>query len=293
MKTLYHTSVKDTFTKDLNTKISWITLNVNNRDYTAFLDNNLPVPTILQHHNIGYKIAWAIKGYFGTKKSNAFYLDTVEKLVLLFNDCNVTDVQTKVTAYSHLCKALYDLKDFSDIEDRRNKKSFVERNRKTNAKEFFKDEIFEMARFKCYDLKLDGRLSYEACYDVFYTINLKYNLGKDKDIKYKAKSVYEWTRKNYNPIFKSLDQKIEANRKKHKKYNNKRYGNEGEELVTRSENAKLQTKNMIDKNKAKVLGAIKSLEFLQEKVTSVRLAEYTGLSRQTCSKYLREIKSEK
>ena len=127
----------------------------------------------------------------------------------------------------------------------------------------YKDKLFELARFKCYDLKLENRLTYEAVYDVFYTMNYTYDLKKaPSDIKAKAKNDYLWVLNNYDPVFFTTEEKVAARRITKRKYNNKvnkTILTVEDELMTRSENMIKQNKILGDKYKEKVLSVTTGL----------------------------------
>lgn len=287
---------KELITQESNTpyrKTSWINIQVNNNDYTAFIDNDLPIPTILQHRNTGYSLHWEIDGFFATQKNRDYFLDVSQKIAVLFNDSALFEYRAKVNAWSKFCEMVYYLKDFSHIQDKR-KKSRRTFN-KANHGLLYQDKLFELARFKCYDLKLENRLTYEAVYDVFYTMNNTYDLQKSpSDIKAKAKNVYNWVDKNYDPIFFTEEEKIEARRITKRKYNNKINKTilTGEdELMTRSENMIKQNKILGDKYKEKVLNITTGMfkdEYKKSngKWNISKIAKEIDVSRNTVMKYI-------
>lgn len=294
MSTLYHNNGDFKITEGLNhQKYSYFTIRVENFDYSAWIEHDLPTPTIINHTKYGYTLTWALNGFFWTGKGKNYLNDTINKILSLIPDSSIYENVPFVTKYSLVCEMIYHLHDFQHIPDRRVK---VKRDfKKHNEKSMAKDEIFEIARFQCYDLKLQGRLTYEACYDIFYTVNLKYKLGKKDDIKYKAKSVYAWTRDNYNPEFLTLEAKHERKRIAQNKYYKKKNNIEtkGEDkLMTREENARLQAIQKEEDNYNKVLECIRQMSFLQIKINAVNISKEIDMTRQTASKYLKMIKAE-
>lgn len=92
--------------------------------------------------------------------------------------------------------------------------------------------------------------------------------GTYSEAKAKAKSIYHWYKEN----------NFRTSSRIH--------------TMTRAEAAKNATKIKIEKNRSAVESAITSMKLFQEKITALKVAEITGISRQTCSKYLKELKSE-
>lgn len=62
--------------------------------------------------------------------------------------------------------------------------------------------------------------------------------------------------------------------------------------MNRTKNALRQSLNKSKRNKASVLSVVSSMKFLNEKVTAVAVAKNCDLSRQVCSKYIKELRSE-
>lgn len=274
-------------------KTTWINIQVNNNDYTAFMDNDLPVPSILQHKNRGYSLHWEIDGFFGTQKNRDYLLDVSQKIAILFNDSSLYDHIAQINALSKFCEMVYHLRDFSHIQDKRQKSQRT--FNKANYGLLYKDKLFELARFKCYDLKLENRLTYEAVYDVFYSMNYTYDLKKaPSDIKAKAKNVYNWVLHNYDPVFFTTEEKIAARRITKRKYNNKTNKtilDEQDELMTRSENMIKQNKILGDKYKEKVLsvttGLLKDIYKKSNGTWNIsKIAKDINVSRNTVMKYI-------
>jgi len=62
--------------------------------------------------------------------------------------------------------------------------------------------------------------------------------------------------------------------------------------MNRTQNALKQSKKKSKKNKASVLSVVRSMTFLNEKITAIEVAKNCSLSRQVCSKYLKELREE-
>nr|WP_032072634.1 hypothetical protein [Aliarcobacter butzleri]AHG28733.1 hypothetical protein [Aliarcobacter butzleri] len=294
MSELYHNNGDFKITNGLNHQnFSYLTIRVENHDYSAWVEHNLPTPTIINHTKYGYVLSWALNGYFANKNAKQYLIDTTNKILALIPNSSIYEFEPFKTQYSFICEMIYHLADFRNIVDKRTK--IKRKFKKHNTGLMAKDEIFEMARFQCYDLKLQGRLSYEAVYDIFYTLNNKYNLGKEDDIKYKAKNVYTWVKDKYNPKFFTEEEhkhaKRKSNRKHYIKKNNLKDKRE-DELMTRNENAKLQAKKKVDENIELCKEALITLNFMKIKITAVSLGEQVNLTRQTAGRYLKMILEE-
>lgn len=267
--------------------IFWLNFRVDGSDTSYFLEQDLPAPTLIQHQKDYYTLHYAIDGFIGTKKLREYVNDTKEKIALLLGATYLEYNPSYTNSFSNFTKYVYTLNMFSNIRDLRIKDT-IKRRKEPGLLD--KDKIFELARFKCYDLKLHDKLTFEACYEAFYTINTSYELNKShSDIKAKARSVYKWTDEHYNPVALTNDE-IRANRKEYDKkyYENKRKkGNE----MTRQEHAKRIHTKLADDTKKKVLNLITGMFKDEYKKKNgnwniTKIAKDSGTSRPTVMKYL-------
>lgn len=269
--------------------IFWLNFRVDGNDTSYFIEQDLPIPTLIQHHANWYNLHYAIDGFIGTKKIREYVEDTKEKIALLLGATLLEFNPSYINGFSNFSEYIYKLKAFSDIRDLRVKET-IKRRPEPGIEN--RDKIFELARFKCYNLKLHDRLTYEACYEIFYSINIEYNLNKDKsDIKAKAKSVYKWTDEHYNPIALT-DDEIKANRKAYDKKYYARINNKKEdEIMTRQEIAKKNAIRNAEVAKRKVLNLVCGMfkDEYKKKNGSwhiSKIAKDSGTSVNTVKKYL-------
>ena len=103
----------------------WIHLKANNKDYTRFLDLDLPTPTLLTHIPQGYIIAWAINGFAGTKAIQEYSRDIKDKLNALLDSETLYYNPKQSKDFSHVLKYVYELSLFSHIPDKRVKINHV------------------------------------------------------------------------------------------------------------------------------------------------------------------------
>ena len=64
-------------------QVFWLNFRVNNTDTSYFMEQDLPIPTLIQYFNKSYNIHYAIDGFVGTAKLRDYVRDIQEKIALL------------------------------------------------------------------------------------------------------------------------------------------------------------------------------------------------------------------
>ena len=180
-----------------------------------FLDVDLPIPTILTNYYrndtyCGYRLSYLIDGYFGTKKGFEYLSDVDIKIQFALNNKHVEreffhrDTKYLINEYSHVYENnIYQLSDFQHLE-----KPLITKKQREIITTGLQDSFFDIARFRVYTDKQNDVLSYERALYHFEEINEQYfnNKYSLSDIRAKAKSTYEWTKKYYTGVNGSFEE---------------------------------------------------------------------------------------
>ena len=231
-----------------------------------FLDNGLPFPNYHKHYTgKGYAIAWCIDGFFHTKKGTEFLNDTIARFIITFKEYEPRRLAYKPSEYVDTQKILaktFKLKEISKHLD-----SIKTHKKAPTRADSFADSTFWAIKLYCEDeIRLTGFVVYSTLERWALDTFLEYK--EQSTIRAKCRSVW-----NY---YEERDFKLKEYKRK---YTDK------ENLMSRQDHIKKVHEQRAKETEAKILGAIESLTFLQEKITATKIAEYTKLHRNTVSKF--------
>jgi predicted HTH domain antitoxin len=249
-------------------------------DGTEWIDYDLPIPTILKHINKGYFVGWAINGYFGTAKGQKFLNDIIARFLISFKEYNIERLPFKPNKKilddktAQIYKKIYKLKEFSKQLDSLPTKNFA-----PQRANMFEDFTFWAIKLYAEDMiRKTGFIVYQSLED-WAMSQFVYNGHKERStVRAKCRSVFNWyetrnfdisTKNTHKPLKEYLE----------------------ETKMTRKEHITNINKKRAEEKKAKVIGAIQSLKFLQEKISVRKVAEQAGISTKTAQKYLKELKA--
>lgn len=225
--------------------------------------NKAPQPTIAWQltGEGGFIVAYDINGYF-KKPKHVKYLRDVTKRFEQTYDCKQTDIEPVTQPYI-FNGFLYDLCEVAKDLERLNKRIKTFSHDKQNKS--LDDELFKKAQIVCNHLIRDfGSFTQQELY-----LAIKHDLGgTESEAKAKSKNMYRYFKnRNWKPVGRVHE-------------------------MSRSENAKKQSKLKAIEAKNKVRSVVESMKFLNEKITYVSVAKASELSRPTATKYLNELKEE-
>jgi len=249
---------------------------------TEWIEEGLPTPTYHEHINIGYMIAYALDGYFGTTQGTQYLNDIIARFLITFRECKPTRISSSSlsfearrssssTPYGTYFNKIYKLKELQALKSMSNNKL----PRATADK--FEDFTFWAIKFHCEDLIKEQGVVSAAQLIQFALDNFE---GKEHStLKAKCRSVW-----NY---YEQRDWSIPVPYK--------RKCTEEQYMATRQENMNKVNQNRIIKNRNKIKAVLDDI-FLQDdikfkngKYRVGKIAELTNLTRQSVSKYLKEM----
>ncbi len=286
-------------------KIIVLQVRKDKRDFSDWIQADLPQPTIIAESWDGYFIGWGIAGKIETKEQKKFYKDlslrlkkTLLKKTQLHN-IKVSSIYalryTLENGYIETNKKIYEMKDIASFclslskKEEKEKKIIID-----DTKEEFaifagtytktEDALFDFIRYKAYDYKKNNMINniettLEDLENYCRAIaEIGYDLigGKGLSTAYaKAKNIAKWVLENYG-----------NGKRKRKMKNDKEYE------MTRRENIVRINKLRAEDRKLRVQQAIESLKFVGERVSVRKVAEYANISTKTAQKYLKQLKEE-
>ena len=273
------------------------------RDFSDFIDAELPHPSLIIETWDGYFISWAVKGKITTKAQKEFYKDLslrLKKTLLKRTSLNRVEnssiwaIQYALKdGYIENNKIAYEMKylascceSLTSKEEKEKKLSNITTKEELSifAGTYKKSEdaLFDFIRFKAYDYKKINIINnietkFEDLENYCLAIaNLGYEIiGSSKGIgslKSKAKNIAKWTFDNYqNGTKKKKDVSKELE-------------------MTRKENMTRINKLKAEDCRIKVKQAVEALSFLGEKISVRKVASYAKISTKTAQKYLKEFR---
>jgi len=225
-------------------------------DGEELFEYSLPHPASYERHGDYYIVSYIINGYFHTNKSQAYLNDIIARFML---SMEVLSVDVTLTKQKN--KAI-DLKSFQGL------KSIV-RPKHTETVDCGRDNVFWSIKLYLEQLIKEYGEGKLIAYSLIesYAFNNFVDRTKDKStLKAKCRSIW-----NY---YDDRGWIIPKRRGKG---------------MSRAEGAKIAHKAKADRAKAKVLGAIEALKFLQEKINIANVSRQAQVSRDTAKKYLIEL----
>ena len=245
---------------------------------TEWIDQGLPQPTYHEHINIGYIIAYALDGYFGTAQGTEYLNDIIARFLISFRECKPTRVPSRrpTASFSSCTRSgtysprIYKLRELQAL------KSLSSNKLPRATADKFDDFTFWAIKFHCEDLiKSQGIPTADQLID-FALSNFE---GKEHStLKAKCRSVW-----NY---YEQRNWTIPAPYTKKPK---------DEVMATRLEHIEQVNKNRVIKNQNKIKTVLDDI-FLQDdikfkngKYRIGKIAEIAEVHRETVTKYLKEF----
>ena len=233
-----------------NTKLS-ITIQ---GDGSEIFDYSLPHPINYTRNGNRYTLEYALKGYFSTKSSYEYLNDIIARFTLSMKVLNTDISSTNDAGIELSCfKGLKSIKRANDYE-------------KGDRGE---DNIFWSIKLYTEDLIRQSGEGNLIAYSLLESFAFSRFIERSKDkstLKAKCRGIWNW----YN----ERDWTIPTR--------------EGKGM-TKKEAAQYSASINAEKTKAKVVGAIEALKFLQEKINIATVSRQAQVSRDTAKKYLIEL----
>ena len=233
-----------------NTKLS-ITIQ---GDGSEIFDYSLPHPTKYTRNGNRYTLEYALKGYFSTKASNEYLNDIIARFTLsmkvLSTNISSTEEEGIEISYFAGLKSIKRAKDYEKVD-------------------IGQDNVFWSIKLYAEDLMRQSGEGNIIAYSLleFFAFSRFIDRSKDKStLKAKCKGIWNW----YN----DRDWIIPTRQGKG---------------MTKEEAAKYSAAKNAAAKKAKVIGAIEALNFLQEKINIATVSRQAQVSRDTAKKYLIEL----
>jgi hypothetical protein len=273
---------------------------------TEWFDIGLPTPTYLHHARSGYFLAYAIDGYFGTKKGQEYLLDLVTRFLATMVVEGVGVERLGYRPYfedrqfnAHFFPAIYSLSALSKALPYRALDMRPSAKKQAEALAALycysgktEDALFDAIRFPFYDFV---RANGKSCLTLEYVetiAEIAYErIGSKKGwstAKSKAKAVYNWVMEFYNPNGSGINNwnyvpKFKGNPEK-----------ERELKMTRIERAKTNaaTKEQNTREKIRLfLNTFDALDCRKKngKWNISKIAKKLGMKPQTVSKHLKAL----
>jgi hypothetical protein len=231
-------------------------------DASELFEHNLPIPHYFHRYNASsYAIAWLVDGFFHTAKGIEYLNDIIARISLTM------PIEGK---YNHEPEWQEDiepikLQTFQNAKSLRTEyaKQAIKRDNSTS-----RDMVWWSikAQTESFIRQFDGWFNYELLET--WAFNLFVDHVKDKStLRAKCRDTWNWYEKRDFTIPKT---------------------DRGFTMSRAEAGKKAHTKLAAD-TKAKVIGAIESLKFLQEKINIANVAKQAGVSRDTAKKYLKEL----
>lgn len=233
-----------------NTKLS-ITVQ---GDGQELFDYSLPHPISYKRNGNNYTIEYALNGYFSTKSSYEYLNDIIARFTLSMKVLN-TDVTSTEDAGIELSY-------FKGLKS-------IQRANNYEKGDRGEDNIFWSIKLYTEDLIRQSGEGNLIAYSLLESFALSRFIDRSQDkstLRAKCRSIWNW--------YDAREWTIPTRQGKG---------------MSRSENAIKQAENKADKAKAKVIGAIEALNFLQEKLSIANVSRQAQVSRDTAKKYLIEL----
>jgi len=234
-----------------NTKLS-ITIQ---GDGSEIFDYSLPHPLKYTRNGNRYTLEYALNGYFSTKASNEYLNDIIARFTL--------SMKVLSTNISSTEDAGIELSYFSGLKSIKRANDYERGDRG-------EDNIFWSIKLYTEDLIRQSGEGNLIAYSLLESFAFSRFIERSKDkstLSAKCRSIWNW----YDARAWTIPTRPKG------------------QGMSRSENAIKQAENKADKTKAKVIGAIEALNFLQEKLSIANVSRQAQVSRDTAKKYLIEL----
>jgi NACalpha-BTF3-like transcription factor len=234
-------------------------------DGSELFEHNLPTPHYYHRYNKeSYAISWVIDGFFHTKKGIAFLNDIIARISL---SMPIQERYEHEPVYEDDRDEIlgYQLKAFQNAKSMRSEYAKQAVKYENNVS---RDMVWWSIKYQAESFirQFDGWFNYQLLED--WAVSLFLDHVKDKStLKAKCRATWHWYEQRNFTIPKT-DRGF---------------------TMSRQEAGKATAKKKAEATKAKVIGAIESLKFLQEKINIANVAKQAGVSRNTAKKYLQEL----
>lgn len=220
---------------------------------------DLPPPNYYNRTDKGsYHVAWLLNGYFGTHKSKAYLNDIIARLSIGMQIANRLDF----APIRFDDREKHELRAFGNLPSL--PRNWGKRNL-ANHPHAKKDAIFWAIKLQAIErIRCTGFVDHDALRA--WAFDLFIHTAKDRStLKAKVRSVWQW--------YKDRDWELDTR----------------SFTMSRAEAGRATAEKNAKATEAKVQGAVKSLQFLQEKITITAVCKHSGVSHNTAKKYLKEM----
>jgi len=233
-----------------NTKIS-ITIQ---GDGSEIFDYSLPHPLKYTRNGNRYTIEYALKGYFSTKASNEYLNDIIARFTLSMKVLSTNIASTKDDGI--------ELSYFSELKSIKRANNYERGDRG-------EDNVFWSIKLYTEDLIKQSGEGNLIAYSLLESFAFSRFVERSKDkstLKAKCRSIWNW--------YDEREWTIPTR--------------QGKGMSRAEAGINAGAKNA-ERTKAKVIGAIEALKFLQEKINIATVSRQAQVSRDTAKKYLIEL----
>lgn len=223
-------------------------------DGSEIFEYNLPHPLKYIRYGDKYTLEYALNGFFNTNSSSNYLNDVLARFTLSMKVLNTNISSTEAKGI--------DLSMFQGLKS-------VIRQKNYERVDTGQDNIFWSIKLYMEDLIRTSGEGNLIAYSLIESFAFSRFIERTKDkstLKAKCRSIWNW-------------------------YNEREWiipTREGKGM-TKEEAGRYSAAKNAEKTKAKVLGAIESLNFLQEKINIATVSRQAKVSRETAKKYLIEI----
>ena len=233
-----------------NTKLS-ITIQGNGSE---IFDYSLPFPTNYKRNGSTYTIEYALKGYFSTKSSYEYLNDIIARFTLsmkvLSTDISSTEEKGIELSYFKGLKSIQRAKNYEKVD-------------------IGSDNVFWSIKLYTESLIRASGEGNLIAYSLLESFAFSRFIDRAKDrstLRAKCRGIWNW--------YDNRDWTIPTR--------------EGKGM-SRADGARIAHQKKASDTKAKVVGAIEALKFLQEKINIATVSRQAQVSRNTAKKYLIEL----
>ena len=226
-------------------------------DGSEIFDYSLPQPHSYKRNGKHYTLEYIINGVFNTNNGLSFLNDVLARFTL---SMNVTDIETTRVRADNLKG--YELCLFRGLKSIQRAKDY-EKSDTGQDNVFWSIKLYTESLITTYG---EGEMVAYSLIESFAFSRFEDRVKDKSTLKAKCRSIWNW----YDDRYWTIPQR-------------KGLG------MTRKEGALYTAQKNADKTKAKVIGAIEALTFLQEKLTIANVSKQALVSRETAKKYLIEL----
>lgn len=222
-------------------------------DGGEIFDYSLPIPHSYTRNGDFYTLEYIINGFFSTNKGLEYLNDILARFAL---SMDVKSINTKA-----ISKSGYELKQFQGL-----KSLSLSRAKNYERVNVGRDNVFWAIKLHTEALirEYGGLVPYQQIEK--YAFGLFIDRAKDKStLRAKCRSIWSW----YNDREWTIPTRGQG--------------------MSREEAGRTTAQKKAEATKAKVIGAVEALKFLQEKINIANVARQAQVDRNTAKKYLIEL----